>query len=267
MADTSFSDMSAADNRGCAVSEVQFLEDGSVRVCGSLHDQREFSYALPSSTSPLVGRSLPAFEVFSTRSEASTAGFSSEATEQAALDLLGERPYFVKAWLDLEQLYLLCNVDGFVVSYVTMGQQEVDALFRRASEEAAKAARLEARSTASTASTARNSQATWLSRILKGIEAGALDPPSLRSQSSEVQISSLGDDDIIGLGSDSVSYAKQTLETQLSKLAPQSTSSKQLFKQARRLRSIRFAKEQRNTKSQRSDMSPNRRTAGQSLAI
>eukprot|EP00966_Prymnesium_polylepis_P334389 7389761-Prymnesium_polylepis.3 len=40
MADTSFSDMSAADNRGSAVSEVQFLEDGGVRVSGSLHDRR-----------------------------------------------------------------------------------------------------------------------------------------------------------------------------------------------------------------------------------
>ena len=93
MADTSFSDMSAPDNRGTAVSEVQFLEDGSVRVRGSLHDQRTFDYALPCSVSPLVGRSLPAFEVPSDRSEASTSGFSSEAMERAALELLGGRPY------------------------------------------------------------------------------------------------------------------------------------------------------------------------------
>eukprot|EP00966_Prymnesium_polylepis_P267254 6173728-Prymnesium_polylepis.1 len=63
MADTSFSDMSAADNRGSAVSEVQLLDDGAVRVGGTLHDGREIVYSKPSSTSPLVGCSLPAFGV------------------------------------------------------------------------------------------------------------------------------------------------------------------------------------------------------------
>lgn len=46
MADTSYSDMRAPDFRGEAVSEVQILPDGSVKVHGRLQDRRSISYRL-----------------------------------------------------------------------------------------------------------------------------------------------------------------------------------------------------------------------------
>ena len=49
MADTSFSDMTAPDRRGAAVSEVQVLQTGAVRVHGMLHDGCPIDYTLAAS--------------------------------------------------------------------------------------------------------------------------------------------------------------------------------------------------------------------------
>ena len=50
-ADTSYSDTSAADNRGIAVSEVLITgteQDNQARIHGVLHDGREIDFRLPS---------------------------------------------------------------------------------------------------------------------------------------------------------------------------------------------------------------------------
>ena len=65
MADTSYSDMKAVDNRGQAVSEVQLLADGSIRVHGMLPEGRELGYTLPEGVGgdeppELVGWDVPA---------------------------------------------------------------------------------------------------------------------------------------------------------------------------------------------------------------
>eukprot|EP00966_Prymnesium_polylepis_P291900 6741537-Prymnesium_polylepis.2 len=137
MADTSYSDMSSPDNRGAAISEVQFLEDGSVRVSGVLQDGRKILFSLPDSTSPWVGHTLPVFPPSSSGQEPSNKstddlGFSPKMIETAALDALDGKEYFVKAYLREEELYLLCNVDGFVQSYVTLAALELNALFKKA---------------------------------------------------------------------------------------------------------------------------------------
>jgi len=260
MADTSYSDMSAADNRGSAISEVQILEDGAVRVCGSLHDTREFSFSLPSSSQPLVGCLLPAFPV--PRESApgeEQPGYSSEMMENELLRMLGGREYFVKAWLDQEQQYLLCNVDGFVVSYATLGKREAQALFDKATEqareEAARAAAaeeeerrrqvLEDGSSSGRSprtprvESARSAQASWLGRLLqRGSDKSELEYTAdiVQRSSSEVQLSSLGDADIIGLPSESMKYAQQTLEKRLS---DKNDSAEHLTKQAKRLKGAR----------------------------
>jgi len=65
MADTSYSDMKAADNRGTAVSEVQLRPDGSARIHGWLNQSRRLDYELgpvrPFSYTPdsLLKLSLP----------------------------------------------------------------------------------------------------------------------------------------------------------------------------------------------------------------
>eukprot|EP00966_Prymnesium_polylepis_P031106 723679-Prymnesium_polylepis.1 len=179
--------------------------------------------------------------------------------ERATLEQLGGKRYFVKAWLEQEQLYLLCNVDGFVVSYLALGSQEVQALFERAKADAERAAAAaEAESAQQTNSsartmmlarttmlanqqqcTARRVQATWLSRMLStASEAGTSGgdtPPQLSQTTSEVQISSLGDTDIIGLGSESTSYAHQSLEKQLEGVSVESSYTKKIVRQVRRL--------------------------------
>mmetsp|Transcript_32548 Transcript_32548/g.96178 ORF Transcript_32548/g.96178 Transcript_32548/m.96178 type:complete len:311 (-) Transcript_32548:143-1075(-) len=65
MADTSYSDMKSADNRGTAVSEVQLRPDGSARIHGWLNQSRRLDYELgpvrPFSYTPdsLLKLSLP----------------------------------------------------------------------------------------------------------------------------------------------------------------------------------------------------------------
>lgn len=110
MADTSFSDMSVRDNRGCAVSEVRVIRGGiesastsSVLVRGVLQTGQRIRYTLDPNVNfeeELVGRTCGAD---------------------------GSR-WFVKAQLEptdsatgtansAEERYLLCHVDGFKTDY------------------------------------------------------------------------------------------------------------------------------------------------------
>ena len=117
------------------MAEVQFLEEGVVRVRGVLQDKREVGFQLPGNVSPLVGCVLPAMSAADLSPDEEDDGDASvRMVEHAALETLGGKSYFVKAWLEAEQLYLLCNVNGFVVSYVTLGAVEVQRLFNRATK-------------------------------------------------------------------------------------------------------------------------------------
>jgi len=99
MADTSYSNMKAADNRGDAVSEVLLLPDGEVRVHGRLEDGTPLDYTLGVGVGPadeLVGH-----------------------IEAEGGEAEGKPPQrFVKAWLPTGKgIYLLCHVDGFRYTY------------------------------------------------------------------------------------------------------------------------------------------------------
>ena len=174
------------------------------------------------------------------------------------LQMLGGKEYFVKAWLDQEQLYLLCNVDGFVVSYLTLGQRELRSLFDKVAEQAReekaraeKVAEAERRSeeqddgesSPRSPRTPRGVQASWLSRLLlRGTEKSDLEysPALLRENArSEIEICSLGDADIIGLESESMEYAEDSLKKQLRELPAESSSSRKVSKQAKRLSRLR----------------------------
>ena len=157
VADTSFSDMSASDKRGVAVSEVQFLLDGSVRVMGVLQDERIISFAMPDPATSLLGFQLPAVEeppqppapeqpeaeqasgsaATSSQSgsswgDAGSQGSGHSMREESLAKLVGGKAYHIKAWLPEEEQYLLCNVDGFVVSYLALTKSETQILLERA---------------------------------------------------------------------------------------------------------------------------------------
>jgi len=273
MADTSYSDMSSPDNRGAAISEVQFLEDGSVRVSGVLQDGRKILFSLPDSTSPWVGHTLPVFPPSSSGQEPSNKstddlGFSPKMIETAALDALDGKEYFVKAYLREEELYLLCNVDGFVQSYVTLAALELNALFKKACGGQGRTS-----GGRNPATDVRGLQASWLThaeaRDAESSKGGVLltesslkrlaidsiredvgeddtteDKRMLRRPSvspveeSDIQISSLGDVDIVGLV-ESSDYARASLERLFSSLdadsTPNASISKQLYRQSKRL--------------------------------
>jgi len=125
MADTSFSDMKAADNRGSAVSEVQLLDNGEVRVHGVLPDRRELCYTLPDGVGgdahpELVGWDVPP-----------STGAVARAIGKDVREMLGKDGFFVKAFLEseAEQLYLLQHVNGFVNKYVYLRPNEVKRMF------------------------------------------------------------------------------------------------------------------------------------------
>jgi len=264
MADTSYSDMSAGDNRGYAVSEVQFLEDGRVSVHGSLHDQRQLNFSLPSSSSALVGCSLPALPLPRVRGATYVPGFSPEMLREAVLEALGGKEYFVKAWLEKEQIYLLCNVDGFVVSYVELGACEVEELFKDYGLTTKHEAKISGGPGTPVGARAVRSP-TWeqkengracrfkIAKITSSRPPKTSDEPVKRHRASvsekAVQITSLGDADILGLPTDSVSYAQRSLEQQsgflefsygkamcrqIGKLAPSNKSSRTKTSQASR---------------------------------
>ena len=160
-ADTSFSDMSASDKRGVAVSEVQFLEDGGVRVMGVLQDERIISFSMPDPTTSLLGFQLPAVEeppapsadvdhLATTTQQlsgkdatrpsgdgGSGGGAMSRESgqsmrEESLAAMVGGKAYHIKAWLPEEEQYLLCNIDGFVVSYLALTKSETQILLERA---------------------------------------------------------------------------------------------------------------------------------------
>ena len=91
MADTSYSNMKAPDNRGGAVSEVRVHNDGSTRVRGVLEDGTAVDYSVqPAGLVGLVTRE--------------------------------EKPFMIKAKLPATREYLLCNVAGFTNTYERLSQ-------------------------------------------------------------------------------------------------------------------------------------------------
>jgi len=126
MADTSYSDMKAADCRGRAVSEVQLLDDGKVRVHGVLPDGKQLCYALPDgigATDPpeLVGWEVPP-----------VGPAMASAVGPDVPEMLGKDAFFVKAFLESgsQQSYLLQHVNGFVNKYVYLRPNEVTRMFQ-----------------------------------------------------------------------------------------------------------------------------------------
>ena len=115
-----------------------------MHVNGVLHDKRTISFSTPSDGTPLVGKTLPEMQVPPALSlEEESVGSSPQMQERAALEALDGKAHFVKAWLPQEQLYLLCNVNGFLVSYVTLGALEVERLLWGAQKKQKAAAAVE----------------------------------------------------------------------------------------------------------------------------
>ena len=118
MADTSFSDMTSADCRGCAVSEVALLPGDRVRVHGTLHDSRRVEYTL----APQLGSDGPrgshaAGDLVGLREPSSeTSQPTNAGPPQRCLlpyepnSAVGSTRVFVKALLVEPAEYLLCKV-------------------------------------------------------------------------------------------------------------------------------------------------------------
>lgn len=113
MADTSYSDMSAEDNRGEAVSELVLLPDGSARVHGVLHDGTRIDFCLSKNVadpSEYVGRYEP---------DGRAGG--------------GGETRFAKAVL-CDGRILMCRVRGFETTYETISKQRAKQLFEGGEE-------------------------------------------------------------------------------------------------------------------------------------
>jgi len=128
MADTSYSDMKAADNRGRAVSEVQLLDNGQVRVHGQLSDCRRLCYSLPDGIGEqepkppeMVGWDLPPMRP----------GMATVVGSDVS-EMIGKDGFFVKAFLESEseQSYMLQHVNGFFNKYVYLRPNEVMRIFK-----------------------------------------------------------------------------------------------------------------------------------------
>jgi len=249
MGDTSYSDMSCKDARGTAVSEVQFRANGSVAVQGVLHDQREISFLVPDENLDRIGCVIPAIEVPETAIEhdavVGDVGFSPKMAEAAVLEQLDGKPHFVKAWLPEDHQYLLCNVDGFCVSYVTLNAAELDIIFRKLKHELQhdperveilrrgvpaedadrlqnakrKKAKAKAQSPAFVAisSTTADDPPGANATDDKAVHKMSSKPASrfMRKPRAEVTICSLGDTDVIGLNSRTTEYANTAMRQQL----------------------------------------------------
>ena len=117
MVDTSYSDMRAADNRGTAVSTLDVMKGGTIRVRGRLPQSVEGGECIEYEMSPdplqmryeLVGTMQPANEPDNTPTA---------------------NRRFVKARFAQSDRYLLCHVDGFKVEYSTMSDAEARKLFK-----------------------------------------------------------------------------------------------------------------------------------------
>jgi len=104
MADTSYSDGRAGDDRGNAISTVSLLPNGETRVGGLRHDGSRIEYSLgfDGSGDPLVGKPVKA----------------------GVLRHDGKR-FFVKAEM-VGGEYLLCNVEGFAYTYEMLPKEETE---------------------------------------------------------------------------------------------------------------------------------------------
>ena len=135
MADTSYSEMSAADNRGCAASEVILdMVDGTTRVHGALPDGSIIDYTLPSPASrtekELIGRLEPPCEKRRWHrlqpAPLDVAARPNLLTSHCMCVSLSGR--FVKAGMR-DGRFLLCFVKGFVNEYSTLERSEAMRLF------------------------------------------------------------------------------------------------------------------------------------------
>jgi len=109
MADTSFSDMAAADNRGGAVAEVQVRSGDVVRVHGVLQDgTTHYDYIVQDDL--LVGMQEP------------TGRMELSGSEVKMTETAGRR--FVKAPLKHGEEYLMCHVSGFTTKYEMISKRE-----------------------------------------------------------------------------------------------------------------------------------------------
>jgi len=254
MADTSYSDMSAPDGRGAAISEVRFQADCSVRVHGELEDQREISFSFPSQQNEHIGATLPAFaKLDEGNEEAASGGGSAEELELALLKVLHGKPHFVKAWLPKEQVYLLCNHDGFVVSYTTLGPAELGWLTMRSQQDGGERPMLKG----VTSESPQLKQALWLLHEESGSETSPLRNSSMESNAT---VTSLGDTDIVGL-IEAASYAQQLFQQQVQALLTYQEASgedsKRVAKQIRRMRKSLEKMRKKTSTSSKGVMSSN----------
>ena len=131
MADTSYSDMQAADNRGRAVSDVRLKAGGQMEVGGCLHDGAAIHYELARPIGPpseLIGLFEPPCEPPSGAGRGAAAPCAERGSETVA-----EERRFVKArYADSD--YLLCSVNGFQITYEKVDATSVEALFGLDSE-------------------------------------------------------------------------------------------------------------------------------------
>ena len=124
MADMSYSDMKAADNRGEAVAEVQILPDGALRVHGQLHDRRRIAYTLAATRSERRPCSLVGRLVDEWPTDLSVGVLRSTARKWSPCGGFGET-WIIKAWLPDTAEYLLCRVAGFTMHYETQPESTV----------------------------------------------------------------------------------------------------------------------------------------------
>ena len=126
MADTSYSDMSSADNRGSAVCEVCLLRTGHVRVHGRLQDGSELDYTLAppgmGTRGELVGRlepppgSRPRERLVQLLRRFLWCGHAAAGSDG---DSESVEQYFIKAKLKSGDV-LLCHHDKFLCKYHVM---------------------------------------------------------------------------------------------------------------------------------------------------
>jgi hypothetical protein len=117
MVDTSYSDMRTADNRGTAVSTLDVMKDGTIRVRGRLPQSVEGGERIEYEMlpDPLQMR----YELVGTMQPANEPDNTPTANRR-----------FVKARFAQSDRYLLCHVDGFKVEYSTMSDAEARKLFK-----------------------------------------------------------------------------------------------------------------------------------------
>lgn len=130
MADTSYSDMGAPDNRGPCVTEVQLLVDGRVRVHGLIKAlQPEGDGDVCEEEQSVMSVSEPSAEHLDQVEYVLEPGVgpASELLGQVHGQAEGRR--FVKAYLPHLHSFLLCHVHGFITTYDELSAEETHELF------------------------------------------------------------------------------------------------------------------------------------------